>query len=153
MATRVRPTHPPKEPEIKAAHEALPEVQAFLRRHHDATVVTVHVTDDHTERTLEVPRSAVELLAEVLVNMAKGRAVSIVPAHAELTTQQAADMLHVSRPFLIGLLDAGEIDHHRVGTHRRIKAEDLLAYKRADDLRRRQAVDELTALTQDMELY
>jgi excisionase family DNA binding protein len=98
---------------------------------------------------LELPREAVELLATVLSHMAAGRAVSIVPENAELTTQQAADMLNVSRPFLIGLLDAGEIDYRKVGTHRRIKAQSLLQYQREDDQRRRDAADELTALNQD----
>ncbi len=84
--------------------------------------------------------------------MSKGRGVSIVPSTAELTTQQAADMLNVSRPFLIGLLSAGEIPYRTVGSHRRITAEDLLAYKDDDDRRRRAAADELTALAQETEL-
>ena len=99
-----------------------------------------------------MPRGAVELLARILAHMANGQAVSVVPANAELTTQQAADLLNVSRPFLIGLLNAGEIDYRLVGTHRRIRAESLLAYLRADDQRRRQTADELTALNQEMGL-
>ena len=78
--------------------------------------------------------------------------MSVVPANAELTTQQAADLLNVSRPFLIGLLDAREIDYRLVGKHRRIRAESLLAYIRADDQRRRQVADDLTALNQEMGL-
>jgi excisionase family DNA binding protein len=94
----------------------------------------------------------VELLARILAHMAAGQAVSVVPAHAELTTQQAADLLNVSRPHLIGLLEAGEIDYRRVGKHRRVTALSLLAYMRADDQRRRDAADELSALTQKMGL-
>jgi len=81
-----------------------------------------------------------------------GRNRSDWSAHAELTTQQAADLLYVARPFLIGLLGAREIDYRLVGKHRRIRAESLLAYIRAGDQCRRQAADELTALNQAMGL-
>ncbi len=77
--------------------------------------------------------------------------MSVVPAHAELTTQQAADMLNVSRPYLIGLLEAGELDYRKVGKHRRVRAASLLAYMRHDDQRRGHATDELSALTRDMD--
>jgi excisionase family DNA binding protein len=86
------------------------------------------------------------------MHMAAGEGVSIVPSHAELTTQQAANMLNVSRPYLIGLLEAGEIEYRTVGTHRRVKAESLQEYLRNDDGRRRDAADELSALNQEMGL-
>lgn len=113
---------------------------------HSPRTDRIRVRIEGGEADLELPREAVELLATVLSHMAAGRAVSIVPDHAELTTQQAADMLNVSRPFLIGLLESGEIEYRKVGTHRRIKAQSLLEYQRQDDQGRREAADELTAL-------
>jgi excisionase family DNA binding protein len=83
---------------------------------------------------VEVPRSALAALAQVLESFAHGEGVTVVPAQAELTTQQAADALHVSRPFLIGLLDAGQIEYRTVGTHRRVKAASLIRYLREEGL-------------------
>ncbi|MGX7827781.1 excisionase family DNA-binding protein [Actinokineospora sp. 24-640] len=108
------------------------------------------VADERGEEALEVPRGALELFARILAHMAAGRGVSIVPAHAELTTQQAADLLNVSRPFLIGLLQGGETAYRMVGRHRRVKAESLYEYMRSDDQARRAAADELAALNQEM---
>jgi excisionase family DNA binding protein len=142
----------PDGPDVTAAVEALPGVKAYLARHPGRETVRLLVQDDQGGGTLVVPRPAVELLAKVLAHMAAGRGVSVVPSHAELTTQQAADMLNVSRPFLIGLLDAGEIDYRKVGKHRRVSVASLLDYLRADDQSRRGAADDLAALTQRMGL-
>jgi excisionase family DNA binding protein len=138
--------------DVNAAVAALPRVRDYLASHPDAGVVRLRVDDEPGQEVLTVPRGAVELLARVLTHMASGQGVSVVPADAELTTQQAADLLNVSRPFLIGLLDAGEIGYRLVGTHRRVRAESLLAYLHADDARRAQAADDLTALNQEMGL-
>lgn len=140
----------PDEADINTAVEALPHVKDYLATHTDS-VIRLVVADD-PEGTLVVPRGAVELLARVLAHMAAGQGVSVVPAHAELTTQQAAELLNVSRPFLIGLLDAGEIEYRKVGKHRRIKAQSLMAYMARDDQERREAADELTRLNQEMGL-
>jgi excisionase family DNA binding protein len=139
----------PDSTEVSTAVAAVPQVKDYLAKHPGHDAVRLVVDDEHRE-SLTVPRSAVELLARILDHMAKGEGVSLVPSHAELTTQQAADMLNVSRPFLIGLLDTEEIEYRKVGAHRRIKAESLMAYMRKDDLRRREAADELTALSQEM---
>jgi excisionase family DNA binding protein len=141
----------PGRDDIEIAHEALPHIKAYLARHHEQETVRL-VVDDDDDETLEVPRGAVELLARILAHMAAGEGVSIVPSHAELTTQQAANLLNVSRPFLIGLLEAGEIDYRTVGKHRRVKAKSLNEYIRNDDRRRRDAADELSALNQEMGL-
>jgi excisionase family DNA binding protein len=100
---------------------------------------------DGPEVAVTVPREAFDLFLEVLGQMANGNAVTIVPIHAELTTQQAADLLNVSRPFLVGLLDDNKIPFRLVGTHRRILVADLLAYKNKDETQRKTVVDELTA--------
>jgi excisionase family DNA binding protein len=142
----------PDDAAVEHAHQLLPRVNRYLASHRADETVSVVVNDQHGQEQLEIPRPALELFARVLAHMAAGRGVSIVPAHAELTTQQAADLLNVSRPFLIGLLEAGEIDFRLVGRHRRVLAESLYEYMRADDQRRRAAADDLSALTQEMGL-
>jgi len=92
-----------------------------------------------------VPREAFDLFLEILGQMANGNAVTIVPVHAELTTQEAADLLNVSRPFLIGLVEEGKLPCRKVGTHRRIRYADVLAYQAADAAERAAVLDELTA--------
>lgn len=148
--TDIRPvTIPPEQTE--STNRALRQVRGYLETHRNRREITVIVEDGEPE-PLTLPREAVELLAAMLAHLGAGRGVSVVPADAELTTQQAADMLNVSRPFLIGLLNAGEIECRKVGTHRRIKASSLMEYKQRDDRRRRVAADELTQLGQEMGL-
>ena len=152
MSARVMRGSPPGAAEVGAAVEALPAIQEYLRRHLGDETVRLVAAEDGDATAVVLPRAALDALAQILRHMSLGRGVSVVPSNAELTTQQAADMLNVSRPFLIGLLEAGEIPYRKVGTHRRIKAEDLLTYQRQDDRDRREAADELTSLTQEMGL-
>lgn len=104
-------------------------------------------------RAIELPGTVVALLRQLVHDLAQDRAVSVVATGKELTTQEAADILNVSRPYLIKLLEQGEIPFAMVGTHRRILVSDLLAYKRRRDAARRQALVELTQLSQEWGLY
>lgn len=93
--------------------------------------------------TTEIPASIYDVLARVAEDMAQGHSIVIVPVGHELTTQEAADLLNVSRPHLVKLLERGEIDFHLAGTHRRVFFQDLMAYRERRDSARRDVLDEL----------
>ena len=131
------------------AQEAVRALASVLR---SASGQTVRVTADGENRQVVVPRHAFELFLDVLGQMANGNAVTLVPVHAELTTQQAAELLNVSRPHVVKLLESGELRFHRVGTHRRISAADLFAYKRARAAQADEAMAELSRLSQELGL-
>lgn len=130
--------------------EALERV--FQETRHDCVPETVMLVGPGGER-IELPESVAIALRQVVHQLARGRAVTVVPVNKELTTQEAADMLNVSRPYLVKLLDEGKIPFVKTGTHRRIQLEDLMAYKRIRDSERRHALDELTRLSQELGLY
>ena len=106
----------------------------------------------NTNDEVELPEGAVRLLVDILVNMAEGHAVTLIPVHAELTTQQTADFLGVSRPFLIRLLEEGKIPYHKVGTHRRVRFEDVRQYKKHILEERESALDALAAEAQSLDM-
>lgn len=100
---------------------------------------------------VSIPFSAFEVLTDVLAELANGNAVTVVPHHAELTTQEAADILNVSRPHVVQQLEARAIPYHKVGTHRRIKMSDLMAYRKKSREQSRAALQELADQAQELE--
>lgn len=108
----------------------------------------LRVTHADRGETIELPVGAAQLLMEILEAMAAGRGVTVIPEEAELTTVQAAEMLNVSRPFLVRLLEERQIPHRKVGKHRRIRMEDVMAYKAAVDADRESVLDQLAAEAQ-----
>lgn len=108
--------------------------------------------DEQPEQAVELPASAVELLLRILDVIASGQQVVIVPQHAELTTAEAAEMLNVSRPFVVNLLEDGRIPYRKVGTHRRVRVEDVLRYKQEIDQQRAAVLDQLAAEAQEEDM-
>ena len=104
-------------------------------------------------QTRELPEAIYKLLLKILRHMEAGQGVSIVPIMQELTTQQAANVLGVSRPFLVQLLNQSEIQFHKVGTHRRIYLKDLLEYKRKRDRQRHESIKSIAQAEVDSGAY
>jgi excisionase family DNA binding protein len=125
----------------------LEQVGRLLDAQHQAKLVG----PDGTE--IQLPAVVFRVLSNVVDHMRRGDSVSVVPVHRELTTQEAAELLGVSRPSVIRVLESGALAYRTLGTHRRIKFGDLMAYKAQRDAARQRALDELTELSQDYGLY
>ena len=102
---------------------------------------------------IELPKSVYQVLQQIVDHMMHGRAIFIVPGNKELTTQEAADILNVSRPYLIKLLERGDIPFLKLGTHRRIRFNDLMKYKKRRDAERERALDEIAQISQEFGMY
>ncbi|WP_088243276.1 helix-turn-helix domain-containing protein [Calothrix rhizosoleniae] len=102
---------------------------------------------------IPIPEPVYQVLREVVHAMALGKAISIVPQNREMTTQEAADFLNVSRPYLIKLLKQGEIDYIKVGSHRRVNFQDVMEYKEQRNLKRREGMKEMTQFLQEEGFY
>ncbi len=141
----------PTEDEIKLSRESS-RLLAPLIQDRASTIQVKIVKEDGNEQDVVIPATTFHLLVDILSQMAQGNAVSIVPIHAELTTQEAADIINVSRPFLIKLIESQEIPCRKVGRHRRIRFTDLVEYKQKTDSQRTKALDELAAQAQELNM-
>ena len=139
----------PSEEDIALARESGRALSTVLRTRAHTQQIDFHGTKG-VVRTVSIPTSALRLLLEVLTEIGQGNAVSIIPIHAELTTQEAADVLNVSRPYLVQLLEKGEIPFHKIGTHRRVCYQDVMDFKQRADMQRREALNELAAQAQKL---
>ena len=141
-------THVSPEPaELPGLTHLLAELEGLSAKHRPAMLV------GPDGETTPLPGSAFQALAIVVEAMSRGQAITLVPVGQELTTQQAAEILHVSRPHLTKLLEAGEIPFHKVGTHRRVALEDVLAYRERRATQRADALRELGDLSQELGGY
>ena len=142
----------PVMPSPSEAEQAEETSRKLARHFRDGANVTVRLTVDGDDaEQVDLPPSAVRLLLNLLEEMSSGHAISLIPTHAELTTQQAANLLNVSRPHLItNLLANGELPYRYVGTHRRIRFEELMAYQRSRNERQDKALDALVDQAQEL---
>lgn len=145
MATESPADALPDEESIALARESAQALARLLKDRPDSDRAQVKLDG----QDLVLPRHALALLRDLLTDMAQGHAVTIVPRHAELTTQQAADMLNVSRPHLIKLLEDGEISFTKAGSHRRIRFQDVAEYKAQQKARSYEKLGELARLAQE----
>jgi excisionase family DNA binding protein len=127
------------ETEAVIANAAAQKLKAVAKARQDITIVV----QSEPKIIVPLPARAVELMFQVLHAMGERKPVSVIPYEAELTTQQAADYLNVSRPYLIKLIDAGEIDHRVVGRHRRVRFDALLKYQKKSMQDRQAAINEM----------
>lgn len=149
MTTNQLPQAMPTAEEVALARESGRALSAYLQIRSETQQIEI-CDDKGATHPVRVPMSALRLLVDVLTEIGEGNAVSIIPVHAELTTQEAADVLNVSRPYLVKLLETKQIPFHKTGTHRRVRYQDVIAYKERIDTDRRKALDALAEQAQEL---
>lgn len=138
--------HLPTQTEVEQAKQS----SRTLSKYANADRVQLALRGNNGESDdLVLPGHVLQILLDVLSEMSQGNAISLIPYHQEVSTQEAANLLNVSRPFLVKLLEHGDIPFRKVGAHRRVLLQDLLDYKERIDQQRSQTLDELGQFSQD----
>lgn len=152
MLAEIQEAVPPTAADAKLAMESSRRLTKLLASEPKKSLRVRIELENEPDESVSIPVAAFRLLNSILTEMAKGNAVTLIPVHAELTTQQAAQILNVSRPFLIEQLEKGVIPYRKVGTHRRVMFKDLMEYKQTMDHNRLNALEELSAIDQELGL-
>ena len=152
MLAEIQEAIPPTAADAQLALESSRRLTKFLAASPKKALRVRIEPENEPDESISIPITAFRLLNSILTEMAKGNAVTLIPVHAELTTQQAAQILNVSRPFLIEQLEKGVIPYRKVGTHRRVMFKDLMEYKQTMDHNRLNALEELSAIDQELGL-
>jgi excisionase family DNA binding protein len=139
-------------PNAHEAEQAKITSRALAKYAHNERLHLKIATNNSESDDLILPGHAIHLLLEILTEMSKGNAITVMPIHAELSTQETAELLNVSRPHLVELLEQGKIPFRKVGTHRRVLAKDVFDYKQRIDADRLKALAELTAQAQELNM-
>jgi len=152
LFTEICESVPPTPADAQLAQESSRRL-AHLLADKQQTPIGIHIGfEGEPADSISIPVAAFRLLKDILAEMARGNAVALIPVQAELTTRQAADLLNVSRPFLIEQLEKGLIPYRKVGTHRRILFSDVQSYKQKMDHSRLAVLEELSAIDQKLGL-
>ncbi len=138
-----------KDIQTQSFKESARDLSVFRHTHADVEEIQISSAHGNTQ-IVRIPMEALCLLQEILVKLGMGNDVHIIPVSAELTTQKAANLLNVSRPFIVQLLKSKEIPFYKVGNHQHVHYKDLIAYKDRIDVERRAALDALTQEAQEL---
>jgi len=153
LALNLEDFHQPSVEEIDAARVAARRLSKVRGLGRSISFVVEPQENQEPEEPITLPLNIFKSIVKMLIEMGNGNAVQVVPVQAELTTQQAADLLNVSRPHLIKLLDQQRIPFRMVGTHRKLAAQDVFAYRDKTDHSRRDALARMVAMDEELGLY
>ncbi|MFW7382162.1 MAG: helix-turn-helix domain-containing protein [Oligoflexus sp.] len=142
----------PSPEERKKAEQALQALVPLLKVLNKDSSLSLTFTNDGKQRNVGIPMAAFVMFEEILRCMSEGQAITLIPQNKYFTTQEAADFLNVSRPYVVKLLEKGEIPFVKIGKHRRVKATDLFDYAKKQNLQTEQSLEELAKTAQDLDM-